>query len=169
MLAASAVHASTATRASQSRSGGVGLTSSIGAEAFPFPAAAGRRGIPRRSSNWSLSLTELPMRQARSAGLRPGAAASAWTISNSRRALSTMRPGNVSRQADSIASFLFSLRCRLWGLAFGATDSSSGIGSLCPTKQRLATEKGHFATKTEIPEPEDLTHKGLYVKVPTHI
>ena len=118
--------------------------------------------------SWSRSLTEVLTRQARSVGLRPGDAASAWTISNSRRALSTIRPGIVSRQAASTFSFRFSLRCRLWGLAFGATDSSSGMTDNDRQRRDSPLKKAtspHFRRNAEIPEPEELTHKGIYGNV----
>jgi len=89
--------------------------------------AAGRLGVPRRSISCSRSLTAAPTREARWAGSRPGATASAWTVSSSRLQLRTIRPGRVSRAADRIVSFLASLLARLCGLALGATLSSLGM------------------------------------------
>ena len=94
---------------------------------FPPGDAAGRFGVPRRSISCSRSLTAAPTREARWAGSRPGATASAWTVSSSRLALKTMRPGRVSRAADRIVSFLASLLAKLCGLALGATLSSLGM------------------------------------------
>jgi hypothetical protein len=33
----------------------------------------------------------------------------------------------------------------------------------------ISATSPHLRRNAEIPEPEDLTHKGLYAKVPTHI
>jgi hypothetical protein len=62
----------------QPRSGGAadGETSRIGAEDFPFPAAAGRRGMASISASWSRSLQAAPIRAARWDGSKPGALAS---------------------------------------------------------------------------------------------
>jgi len=111
------------------RSGGgpTGETSTRTAWRLLPGAEAGRFGVPRRSRSWSRSLTEALTSDARWAGSRPGAIASWCTISSSRRALKTIRPGSVSLAADRTASFLFALLARLCGLALGATDSSSGM------------------------------------------
>ena len=111
---------------------------SMGMEDLPLPvAAAGRLGMASRSMSWSRSLQAAPTRQARSDGLRPGALASAWTDSNSRRALSTIRPGKVNLATDNTASFRFILLARLCGLALGATDSSSGMATQCDFQTRF--------------------------------
>lgn len=90
-----------------------GETSSRTWVRFPPGEEAGRLGVPRRSISCSLSLTLAPTRDARWEGSRPGATASAWTVSNSRLQLSTIRPGNVSRAAERIVSFLASLLAKL--------------------------------------------------------
>lgn len=137
VLAPSAGHASTGSGQALRSGGTEGLTSSMGAEGRFPPAAAGRRGMARRSASWSRSLQAAPMRQARSDGLRPGALASAWTASSSRLALRTIRPGMVSLAAARIVPFLWALRCRLWGLALGATLSSLGIPESCPLARQF--------------------------------
>jgi len=109
------------------RSGDPGETSTRRGWRFPPGAEAGRLGRLKRSISWSRSFTLAPTSEARWAGSRPGATASAWTVSNSRLQLRTMRPGRVNRAADRIVSFLASLLAKLCGLALGAMLSGLGM------------------------------------------
>ena len=108
---------------------------------FPPGEAGGRLGVPRRSISCSLSLTAELTREARCAGSRPGAIASWCTISSSRFALRTMRPGRVSLAAARTDSFRTDLLARLCGLTLGATDSSLGMTQTYKNPPRFQPHK----------------------------
>jgi len=157
---------------SQDRSGGVGLTSSIGALGLPLPAAAGRRGIPRRSMSWSCTVTMALAAEIRSWAGALGSWARSPRSPATRRSLSTIWAGRVARATDRIVPVRFSLIERDFGLTSGVAFSRLGMTDNDRQTRDSPLKKAtspHLRRNAEIPEPEDLTHKGLYESVATHI
>lgn len=115
-------------------SGVAGLTSSVGAEAFRFPAAAGRRGIPRRSISWSCTETTALAAAMRSgAGAAPSQARSPRSAAILRRRR-TIWAGSVALETARIVPVLPSLARRLFGVISGVAVSRLGMTPQCSTE-----------------------------------
>jgi len=78
----------------------------------------------------------------------------------------------VARATDNIVPVRFSLRLRLFGFTSGVNLSRLGMTDndrQTRDSPLISATSPHLRRNAEIPEPEDLTHKGLYESVPTHI
>lgn len=154
--------ASVRVRAQAGRSGGgsgaAGLTSRVGAEGRLPPAAAGRRGIPRRSISWSCTETTAFAAAIRSgAGAAPSQARSPRSAAILRRRR-TIWPGNEALARLNTTPLRAALRDRLLPSVAGYDFSMYGTASLCTAKPtpRKAPKK---------PSREALTRKPLSAKL----
>ena len=115
-------------------SGAAGLTSRVGAEGRLPPAAAGRRGIPRRSMSWSWTETTAFAAAIRSgAGAAPSQARSPRSAAILRRRR-TIWAGSVALETARIVPVLPSLARRLFGVTSGVAVSRLGMTESCPLR-----------------------------------
>ena len=85
-----------------------------------------------------------------------------------RRSLSTIWAGRVARATDRIVPVLASLIDKDFGLTSGVFFSRLGMTDNDRQRRDSPLKKATsslFRRNTEIPEPEVLTHKGIYGNV----
>ena len=118
-------------------SGAAGLMSSVGADGRLPPAAAGRRGIPRRSISWSWTETIARAAAIRSCAGAFGSRQSSPRLSAVRRSRRTIWPGNDALARLNTTPLLAALRDRLFPSVAGYDFSMYGMTTQCDFRQRF--------------------------------